>query len=199
MGWRASVVIMPSTRGTWEANSERCAGDDRQGELLTLRFDDVDSDQPIIHVRPENAKSKKSRIVPVGTARLRSLLEWLRIDAEGKPKSANEFVFTRGDVAAIKSCRTAWEQARTNAELSDLRFHDLRSEYASRLVERGVPLSQVRDLLGHSSIVVTERYDRQVLASLRDAVGKLDDGQSFKNLSSRDEQSCPVESESPIH
>jgi integrase len=143
----------------------------RKGELLTLRFDDVDSDQPIIHVRPENAKSKKSRIVPFGTARLRSLLEWLRIDAEGKPKSANEFVFTRGDVAAIKSCRTAWEQARTNADLSDLTFHDLRSEYASRLVERGVPLSQVRDLLGHSSIVVTERYDRQVLASLRDAVG----------------------------
>ena len=39
----------------------------------------------------------------------------------------------------------------------DLRWHDLRHEYASRLVERGVPLSQVRDLLGHASIVTTER------------------------------------------
>lgn len=34
-------------------------------------------------------------------------------------------------------------------------------------MERGVPLSQVRDLLGHCSIVVTERYDRQVLESSR--------------------------------
>jgi len=42
-----------------------------------------------------------------------------------------------------------------------LRWHDLRHEYASRLAERGVPLSQIRDLLGHASIVTTERYDNQ--------------------------------------
>jgi integrase len=77
--------------------------------------------------------------------------------------------------------------------------HDLRSEYASRLVERGVPLSQVRDLLGHSSIVVTERYDRQVLDNLREAVGRLDDRQPFKNLSTSPEQLTPVESVSSTH
>jgi integrase len=47
----------------------------------------------------------------------------------------------------------------------------LRSEYASRLVEKGVPLSPVRDLLGHCSIVMTERYDRQVLATLKEQPG----------------------------
>lgn len=36
--------------------------------------------------------------------------------------------------------------------------HDLRHTYASRLVQRGVPLPRVRDLLGHSSIATTERY-----------------------------------------
>jgi site-specific recombinase XerD len=44
------------------------------------------------------------------------------------------------------------------AGIVNLRWHDLRHEYASRLVEKGVPLSQVRDLLGHASIVTTERY-----------------------------------------
>ena len=39
----------------------------------------------------------------------------------------------------------------------------LRHEYASRLIERGVPLAQVRDLLGHASITTTERYDNQDL------------------------------------
>jgi site-specific recombinase XerD len=49
----------------------------------------------------------------------------------------------------------------------DLRWHDLRHEYASRLVERGVPLAQVRDLLGHASITTTERYDNQKLENLQ--------------------------------
>ena len=39
----------------------------------------------------------------------------------------------------------------------DLRWHALRHEYASRLVEHGVPLAQVRDLLGHASITTTAR------------------------------------------
>jgi site-specific recombinase XerD len=39
----------------------------------------------------------------------------------------------------------------------NLQRHDLGHEYVSRLVERGVPLSQVRDLLGHASITTTER------------------------------------------
>lgn len=134
----------------------------RRGELLTLRFGDIDWDQKVIHVRAEHAKSKKGRIVPIGTTRLRTLLEWLRIGPDGQPKAGDLPVFSRGDDVALKSFRTGWERARTAAKLTDMRFHDLRGEYASRLVEHGVPLSQVRDLLGHSSIVVTERYDSDV-------------------------------------
>jgi len=40
-------------------------------------------------------------------------------------------------------------------------------QIASRLVEKGVPLSQVRDLLGHASIVTTERYDNQARQTAR--------------------------------
>ena len=65
----------------------------------------------------------------------------------------------------------------------DLRWHDLRHEYASRLVERGVPLSQVRDLLGHASIVTTERYDNQSDAALFASAKLLDTGETFKILS----------------
>jgi integrase len=171
----------------------------RKGELLSLRFGDIDWERRVIHIRPENAKSKKGRIVPIATTRLRTLLEFLRIDGDKREKPAGTFVFTRGDDAALKSFRTAWEKARKRAELTSVRFHDLRSEYASRLVELNTPLSQVRDLLGHSSIVVTERYDRQVLATLQEAAGKLDDGQPFKNLSSSDDQPSAVESASSTH
>src|SRR5436305_7122868 len=61
----------------------------------------------------------------------------------------------------------------------NLHWHDLRHEYASRLVERGVPLAQVRDLLGHASITTTERYDNQKLENLQAAVLKLESGKTF--------------------
>ena len=61
----------------------------------------------------------------------------------------------------------------------NLHWHDLRHEYASRLVERGVPLAQVRDLLGHASIITTERYDNQRLEALQAAVERLEGGKTF--------------------
>ena len=65
----------------------------------------------------------------------------------------------------------------------NLRWHDLRHEYASRLVEHGVPLAQVRDLLGHASITTTERYDNQTLANLQVAAAKLERGLAFRAVS----------------
>jgi hypothetical protein len=58
----------------------------------------------------------------------------------------------------------------------NLHWHDLRHEYASRVVERHVPLAQVRDLLGHASIVTTERYDNQTLENLQAAAARLESG-----------------------
>jgi hypothetical protein len=61
----------------------------------------------------------------------------------------------------------------------NLHWHDLRREYASRLVERGVPLAQVRDLLGHASILTTKRYENQRLETLQAAVERLEGGKTF--------------------
>ena len=171
----------------------------RRAELLNLACGDVDQTQQVLHVRSVNAKSGKARIVPIGTQRLRGIVEWLLSDATRQRRPDDAPLFSRGGDLSIKSFRTAWENARNRAKVPDIRFHDLRSEYASRLVEHGVPLSQVRDLLGHSSIMTTERYDRQRLDSLKQAVQKLERGQTFKNLSSSGQDSRPIESVSPTH
>ena len=63
----------------------------------------------------------------------------------------------------------------------NLHWHDLRHEYASRLVERSVPLAQVRDLLGHASILTTERYDNQKLEALQAAAERLEGGKTFES------------------
>jgi integrase len=129
-------------------------------------------------------KSRKSRAVPLATARLRAVLDWLQLQADGTKKPPDALVFsdkageplgrfrTAWITAVLKAhgCKPEWKAhgwtALTPACLDEFRrinlhWHDLRHEYASRLVERGVPLPQVRDLLGHASIVTTERYDNQ--------------------------------------
>jgi integrase len=161
----------------------------RRGELLSLRFGDVDFDRNVIHIRPENAKSKKGRDIPIATTRLRTMLEFLRLDADGKTKKPEAPVFSNEVGEPILDFRGAWGTALKRSKITDLRFHDLRGEFASRLVERGVPLSQVRDLLGHASIVTTERYDRQRFEALEGAVGRLDTGETFNFLSS---EAAPV-------
>ena len=45
-----------------------------------------------------------------------------------------------------------------DAKLENFRFHDCRHSFASKLVQAGVPLYTVQQLLGHSSIQMTERY-----------------------------------------
>lgn len=174
----------------------------RQGEMLALRFGDVDEKRQLIILRGETTKSRKTRVVPISTTRLKAVLDWLRLDADNEKKPAEGLVFSDETGEPIGRFRTAWVTAVLKAHgvkperksynwtaltpacqqefrRINLHWHDLRHEYASRLVERGVPLAQVRDLLGHASITTTEHYDNQKLENLQTAVLKLESGKTF--------------------
>jgi integrase len=174
----------------------------RQGEMLSLRFKDTDLVRGLITLRGETTKSRRTRLVPIGTARLRTVLEWLQLDADGEKKPADALVFSNEAGEPVGRFRTAWVTAVLKAHdvapvwksynwtaltpechaqfrRTNLRWHDLRHEYASRLVEKGVPLAQVRDLLGHASITTTERYDNQKLENLQAAAARLERGEVF--------------------
>ena len=58
----------------------------------------------------------------------------------------------------MKTVKTAFEKARAEAGLEDVRFHDLRHTFASRLVQGGVPLYDVMHLTGHKSLEMVQRY-----------------------------------------
>jgi len=65
----------------------------------------------------------------------------------------------------------------------NLHWHDLRHEYACRLAERGVPITKIQYLLGHASVVTTERYIHHTLAELSKAAAALERGGVFDALS----------------
>ncbi len=71
--------------------------------------------------------------------------------------------------------RTAWETAVQRAKLVDFRFHDLRHTFASWAVQRRVTLPELKDLLGHSSLQMVQRYAHLGPEHLRSATAKLDD------------------------
>jgi integrase len=58
----------------------------RQGEMLALRFGNIDWKRGLIVLQGETTKNRKTRTVPIATARLRAVLEWLRLDADGEQK-----------------------------------------------------------------------------------------------------------------
>jgi integrase len=66
----------------------------RQGEMLALRFSDIDLERGLLVLRSETTESRKSRSVPIATTRLRRVLERLRLDAEGHPKPAETALFS---------------------------------------------------------------------------------------------------------
>ena len=73
----------------------------------------------------------------------------------------------------IGSIRKAFNNACKRAGIKNLRFHDLRHTFATRLVLAGVDLATVSKLLGHSSIQMTMRYAHPTPEALKNAVNKL--------------------------
>ena len=59
---------------------------------------------------------------------------------------------------AMKRVKPSFDQAREKADLDDVRFHDLRHTFASRLVQGNVPLYEVMQLTGHKSLAMVQRY-----------------------------------------
>jgi integrase len=144
----------------------------RRGEMMALTWADLAVRPGWIRLRGTTTKSKKTRWVPV-LPNVQAVFDFLGVDAAGEPKPDDARVFSNEVGEPIRSFRTAWVKALVRAGIRDYRWHDLRHEYASRLAESGVPLVQVKELLGHASIVTTERYNTNRAERLHAAVQVL--------------------------
>jgi len=136
----------------------------RRGEVLKLRWGSVDFNRRLLTVEGRNAKSHQTRHVPLNEEALSVLRRWREQSATGMR------VF---DV--VTRFQAAWEKILQRAGISNFRWHDLRHHFASQLVQHGVPLNTVRDLLGHSTVGMSLRYAHLAPDQRREAVAKLNE------------------------
>lgn len=122
----------------------------RKGEILNLRWEHVDLAHQIINVT--HTKSKKLRAVPIHP----ELEEFLRALPRG-----SEYVFHDQNGERLKDEGKFWIDfvaSRNAAGLGDLTFHALRHNFASELAAKGADLRTIQEYLGHSSLMLLQRY-----------------------------------------
>jgi integrase len=136
----------------------------RRGEVLKLRWSSVDFNRRLLTVEGRNAKNRQTRHLPLNEEAVGVLRRWREQSGTG----ARVFDVTTG-------FRATWNKILKRARITHLRWHDLRHHFASRLVQQGVPLNTVRDLLGHSSVGMSLRYAHLAPDQRREAVAKLNE------------------------
>lgn len=148
----------------------------RKQELLGLEWRRVDLQAGLLHLEGQHTKAGKRRSVPLNRVAREALMGQLRYRAAHCPGSPWVFAHPDGE-ERIRDVKKAFGTACRRAGIADFRIHDLRHTCAAWLVSAGVPLAEVRDLLGHSTVRMTERYAHLAPENVRRAVAVLE-GQS---------------------
>jgi integrase len=144
----------------------------RKEELMGLEWERVDLQANLLHLGAAHTKAGKRRTVPLCKAARTALLRRLEFRAKTTPDSP--WVFARPDGERMSDIRDAFAKACRDAGIEDFRIHDLRHTCAAWLVSDGAPLAEIRDLLGHSTVLMTERYAHLAPENLRATVARFD-------------------------
>ena len=149
----------------------------RLGELLSLQWSQIQRDEKreaqLIVLPASKTKTHDLRVIPVSSD-LRAVLEMRRTDPKGEALPPEAFVFGNPVGERIGSVKTAWRNTCRRAGITDLHFHDLRREFACRLLESSADLHDVRDFLGHANITTTSRYLRSSPVRLAQALERME-------------------------
>ena len=146
----------------------------RIGELVPLKFRDVDLDQNIITVR--KGKGKKQREIPISPelkASYQEYLDWLKSGRKSITASGYIFLSAYSDKFTPSGVRQFLDRYSEMAEISRITPHMLRHTFATNLVQKGAPIVNVQKLLGHSNITTTARYTQPSIDDLSKSIKLL--------------------------
>jgi integrase len=137
----------------------------RRGELLKLKWSDVEFDSRTITIQAFNTKTMRERQLTT-TTRLYLELEKLW---QASDRNCESLVFGIHD-----NVKHAFTSVRSKASLPDLRFHDLRHTAATRLVSCHISLPEVGRVLGHTQPQTTYRYTNLTSETAKRAASALE-------------------------
>src|SRR5205823_11909722 len=143
----------------------------RRGELLSLRWANVDFERGLVHVmnsHREQTKSGHSRSIPMSRLAKQQLLSL-------QTKSGDtEYVFVNRNTGRPRTdVKRGFRSACRDAGLEDFRFHDLRHTAATRLGDAGVDTRRIMAILGHRCMQTSARYTHTTDGGLRRAIETL--------------------------
>ena len=138
----------------------------RRGELQNLKWSDLDFDRNLITLR--RTKNGEVRYIPMNEVTKHVLL------ARRIAKESPLLVFSGTKPDRPWDFCTAFDFTRERVGLRDVRIHDLRHTFASHLCMKGVDIMTVKELLGHSSLEMTQRYSHLTDRHKAEAVARLD-------------------------
>lgn len=145
----------------------------RVSEIAALKISDIDSSR--MQIRIENAKGKKDRYVNLSPVLLDILRGYIR---NYKPRP-RKYLFESEQSSEAYPTRTiqrifylAKEKARISKNVG---IHSLRHSFATHMLEKGIDIRYIKDLLGHFSIKTTERYLHVTKEKLVNIISPLDD------------------------
>jgi len=146
----------------------------RFGEIAALTWGDIDLVHDIIYIRSSKSGERREAYI---TAEVKSMLE-ARKSSEAKP---NDLIFTDDGGRSLRSApsffKTAVRHLNFNQGVDDrsqkVVFHTLRHTFASWLAIQGSTLLEIKELLGHKTTLMTERYSHLIPDRKRAAVMRL--------------------------
>jgi integrase len=138
----------------------------RRGELLTLRWPDVDLKRGTLTFH--ETKNGERRTVPL-TGQAFTLMQ-----QHAKVRRLNTvLVFPNSTGGRALNIRAAWEGAVKRAGIADFHFHDLRHTFASYLAMNGASLLEIAEVLGHKTLAMVKRYAHLCEAHTRGVVERM--------------------------
>lgn len=138
-------------------------------EALSLKWKDINFNfEDLGMIRFFRTKNQKERTEHLMPNTKKALLHWQKHQeamrkARGVDATTSDFVFSHADGSQIKCFNRAWWASLEIAGIKDFHFHDLRHTFCSNLILSGAGIKEVKEMIGHEDIAMTDRYSHLTL------------------------------------
>jgi site-specific recombinase XerD len=147
----------------------------RLSEIFNIKIQDINIKKYLLFIPAKSAKSKQDENLELGDDAMKVIMDQLRLIKDSGINT--EYVFCKKDGARRKEIKIQFATLKRKAGINRyFRFHDLRHNFATKLVSSGTDIYKVQRLLNHKDPKTTQRYAHLKTGMMKSAVDR-----AFKN------------------